>query len=446
MNSGEQAKTDVVVIGAGFSGLAAAARLAKNGKDVVVLEARDRVGGRVDNAHPRDGVWLDLGGTWIGPTQTRINELAAEYGVEVFDQFDVGERLVELGGKIGRYKGTIPRLGPLTLLDVGRMQFGFGRAVKRMQKHKNEYDQITLGDWLRRRRHGKKAITLLSAAGRTIWGAEPDDISLYFALRYVDSAGGLDALLDTDGGAQHTRFLGGAQHLTEKIAATLPNGVNLSSPVGQVVALGDGVRVVHGSGELQAKQVIVAIPPPLCEAIEFSPPLPDARRALQQGSKMGELTKCFAVYETPFWRENGLSGEAVGEAGPATLTFDVSPPDDSCGVLLGFVGGVDARELAKLSEDDAREAVLAGFSKLYGERALKPESFTRRVWADEQYSGGGPVMTLSPGLLAGNEPALSDPVGPIHFAGTEAAGTWTGYIEGAVLAGEAAADRLCAQA
>lgn len=451
MDAGDTRDADVVVVGAGFSGLAAARAAAAGGARVVVLEARERVGGRVDIAHPVDGVALDLGGTWAGPGQDRVGALAREFGIATIPQHAEGENVVDLDGRLRRYRGTIPRVGLGPLLDLGRMQFGVGRAARRVSseapwdaRHAARLDALTLDDWLRARRHGRRARTLLAIAGRTIWGAEPRELSLLYALQYVSGAGGLDALLDTDGGAQHERFAGGAHGIAARMASDLGERVVLGAAVERIVADAAGVTV-HATGTtVRAAHVVVALPPPLCAAIRFEPALPAARRAVQDGMRMGALTKCFAIYDEPFWRADGLTGEALSDRSPAGLTFDVSPVDGSCGVLLGFVGGDDARAHAARSEADGRAAVLDGFARIYGPRALEPEGWAQRAWAAERWSGGGPVAIAPPGALTAGGAALREPAGRVLWAGTETADRWGGYIEGAVGAGERAAAQALA--
>jgi monoamine oxidase len=446
MSAADSGNADVVVVGGGFSGLAAACRLHDAGSSVVVLEARDRVGGRVETAHPRPGAWLDLGGTWVGPTQPRILELADEYAVEIIDQFDEGARLLELDGRVRRYKGTIPRLGPLTLLDIARMQFEVARAARKVAPPSPTPDQrtvaldsVSLDQWLAARRHGRRGRALLAAAGKTIWGAEAGELSMLYVLRELNAAGGLDALLDTEGGAQHARFVGGAQELALRMAAKLGERVLLGQSVSRIAADRDGVTVGGDGFEIRAGQVVVALPPPLCSAIDFTPELPSARRDLQEDCRMGMLTKCFAIYDEPFWRADGLSGESISDSGPATLTFDVSPPDGSCGVLLGFVGGDDARALEGLSDGEASKVVLEGFARLFGPRASGADQWAMRAWGAEHFSAGAPVMIAPPGSFAASETSLREPHGRVLWASSEASERWTGYIEGAVLAGEAAA-------
>lgn len=452
MRSPDTREADVAVVGAGFSGLAAARALAAGGADVLVLEARERVGGRVDSAGTSHGVMLDLGGTWAGPRQERISALARETGVSAIPQHADGHNLVDLDGRLRRYGGTIPRVGLGALLDLARLQHGMRRAARRVSQQAPwaapdaaRIDAMTLDDWLRRRRHGRRARTLLGIAGKTIWGAEPRELSLLYVLQYVSGAGGVDALLDTEGGAQHERYDGGARLIAERIAAALGDRVLLGCAAERIRPDGGGVVLEGPGARVRARQAVLALPPPLCAALDVELPQADATRPAQRRWRMGALTKCFAVYDEPFWRADGMSGEALSDASPASLIFDVSPPDGSCGVLVGFVGGDDARAHAARPDADGRAAVLAGFARLFGPRALAPEAWEQRAWAAERWSGGGPVAIAPPGALTGGAAALREPAGPILWAGTETAERFGGYIEGAVVAGERAAAQALAR-
>jgi monoamine oxidase len=264
-------------------------------------------------------------------------------------------------------------------------------------------------------------------------------------LFYVSAAGSFDKLIDTEGGAQQDRLVGGAQTLALGLADSLEGRVRLGAPVSRIKH-GDGsVRIFAGEIELEAQRAIVALPPAIAAQIDFDPSLPEQRRRLAEQFRPGALNKCVALYEEPFWRADGLSGESVTDAGPVTLTFDCSPPDGSSGVMLGFVGGPEAREMEAMPPDTRRDAVLACFEKLFGPRARQPLDYAELAWAGEERSGGGPTSNFGPGGWTESGSALREPVGDVHWAGTETATVWSGYMEGALQAGDRAAAEVLPQ-
>jgi monoamine oxidase len=437
---------DVAVIGAGLSGLGAARGLADGGHEVIVLEARDRVGGRLLNATLGDRVVVDVGGQWVGSDHGRVQRLAAELGVEIFPQHGEGRNLVDVAGTRRLYRGTIPRLGPRVLWDIflarrrlDRLSRGVAAAEPWAAERAGELDGITLAEWCAENVRTAMARELIGLAGRTVWGAGPDELSLLHVLFYVDSAGSFDKLLDTEGGAQQDRLDGGAQLLPLGLAELLGGRVRLSSPVRAIEQRPESVLIRADGLEVEAGHAVVALPPALTAGIEFDPPHSAQRTELTRALRPGRLNKCMALYERPFWREDGFSGEAVTDAGPVTLTFDSSPRDGSAGVLLGFVGGPEVGELGGLGEGERREAVLGCFSRLFGPRAERPLDYAEQEWSAEEWSGGGPTSNFGPGGWTGPGPALRDPVGRVHWAGTETATIWSGYMEGALQAGERAA-------
>lgn len=442
-------QADVVVVGAGLAGLVAARKLARAGISVVVLEARDRVGGRLLSEPLNGGAQVELGGQWIGPTQERIAALAREVGVGTFPTHTEGSNLVELGGRVRRYSGTIPRLGPHVVADVGLAQRRLETLARRVDPERpwetpgaEDLDAQTLATWFRRAMRTGTARRMFQIAGKTIWGAEPSELSLLHVLFYIRSAGGLDRLLEIEGGAQQDRFVGGSHLVARKVADDLADRVVLEAPVRRIDDRARGVRVEGDAIGAQARRVIVAVPPPLRARIQYDPPLPPLHYQLAQRMAQGWLIKCMAVHDEPFWRDDGLSGEALSDSGPATITFDNSPPDGTPGVLLGFVGGSDARQVARFSPSERREAVLRGMALLFGPRAAKPERYIEQDWAREPWSGGGPTCFMPPGGWTACGPALRQPVGRIHWAGTETATVWAGLMDGAVRSGERAAEEV----
>jgi len=441
--SKQNVSADIAVIGAGLSGLAAAWSLAAAGREVVVLEARDRVGGRLLNGALAEGVAVDLGGQWVGSDHRRVQRLAAALGVETFPQHTAGRNLLDVGGRRRRYRGTIPRLGPRVLWDVfvarrriDRLAGAVGAEEPWAAQRAAELDEVTLAQWCERNLRSPLARRLIGLAGRTVWGAGAEELSMLHVCFYVAAAGGFDRLIDTEGGAQQDRLDGGAQLLPLGLAERLGERVRLGAPVRRIEQRDGAIRVDADGLDVEAEHAVLALPPALAARIEFDPPLSGQRRLLGESMRPGRLIKCLALYETPFWREDGLSGEAVTDAGPVTLTFDSSPRDGSAGVLLGFVGGPEAVTAAALAPEERRAAVLACFERLFGPRATRPLRYAEQDWAAEEWSGGGPTSNFGPGGWTRCGPALREPTGNVHWAGTETATVWSGYMEGALQAAE----------
>src|SRR3954454_8099542 len=446
---------DVIVVGAGLAGLTAARDIQRAGRTAIVLEARERVGGRTLNHAIGDGKVVEVGGQWIGPGQDRIAALAKQLGVATFPTHATGENVIEFDGALKRYRGTIPRIGPHVLADVAQAQLKLARLAKRIPldepwtaRDARRLDSQTFETWLRRNVYTKGGRALLELSIEAVWAAEPADVSLLHVLFYTHSAGGFDLLLDTDGGAQQDRFVGGSQLISIRLAEALGGDatIHLSRPVTRIEHGGDRVTVSAGTGlTATGKEVIVALPPTLTSRIAYDPPLPGYRDQLTQRMPQGSVIKCMAVYDEPFWRENGLSGMATSDTGPAKIVFDNSPPDGSPGVLLGFLEGERARTLGRLPANERRSLVTTGLARLFGPRAKNPADFVERSWADEEWTRGCYGCYMPPGGWTSFGDALRAPIGPIHWASAETATHWNGYMDGAVESGERAAREALAQ-
>jgi monoamine oxidase len=443
---------DVVVVGAGLAGLVTARRLSAAGRQVAVVEARDRVGGRTLNLPLGDGNVVEIGGQWAGPTQDRVLALAAELDIETFPTHAVGENLVELDGVVKRYRGTIPRLSPAILMDVGQAQFRLDRMARTIPTEApwravraEEWDGQTAWTWIRRNTVTRGARALLQLAVEAVWAAHPADLSLLHLLFYTRAAGNFDALIGTEGGAQQDRFVGGSQALSLKLAEQLGEAVRLSAPVRRIEHSADRVTVTSDAGHVVGRAVVVAIPPTLCARIAYDPPLPALRDQLTQRMGQGSVVKCMAVYDEPFWRAEGLSGQVTSADGPVKVMFDNSPPAGRPGVLLGFLEGRQARELGAWEPDARRRAVTGCFERLFGPRAAQPVQYLEQVWADEEWTRGCYGCIMPPGGWVSFGAALRPPIGRIHWAGAETATTWNGYMDGAVRSGEAAAAAVTEQ-
>jgi monoamine oxidase len=445
---------DLAVVGAGLAGLSAARTAAAAGAKVVVVEARDRVGGRTLNEEIGDGRVVEVGGQWIGPTQDRLAALARELSVDTFPTYGDGENVIEYAGRLRRYSGTIPRINPVVLIDVERAQRRLNRLAKRVPLEAPwqapgaaALDGQTAATWMRRNLATKAGRMLLELGIEAVWAAQPEDMSLLHVLFYIHSAGSLQMLFDTEGGAQQDRFVGGSQRISMLMAEELGReNVLLGAPVRRIERADHGVTVSADGATVRARRAIVALAPTLAGRIAYDPPLPGYRDQLTQRMPLGTVAKCMAIYDEPFWRAEGLSGQGTSDAGPVKLTFDNSPPEGSPGVLLGFLEGRQARELGRLRPEERRTAVVDCFARLFGPRAARPDRYVERLWAEEEWSRGCYGCHMPTGAWTNYGPALREPIGPLHWAGAEYATVWNGYMDGAVRSGEetarAALERL----
>ena len=434
---------DVVVVGAGFAGLAAARDLVRAGHEVLVLEGRDRVGGRTFTGVVA-GLPVDLGAAFVGPTQDAVLALAAEVDCPTTPTYREGANLINWRGRVRSYSGTVPALSLGGLLNFARIGWQFARVARHVPvaepwsaSRADALDAQSLDQWLRSKRASSTTQDLMAIMSRVTWGCEPDQVSMLQAVRYVKAAGGLDRMLDVENGAQQDHFPAGTQQIAVKLAEALGDRVVLSAAVEAIEHGPEGVTVVSTAGNITASAVVVAIPPQHRAGIAFSPGLPPAHDRIATSWPQGGLSKAFAAYKTPFWRADGRSGEALADTGPVFITFDVSPGDaDGPGVLLGFV---DARQFDDLPAPQRRERALAGFAALFGDAALHPLDYLDFSWGNEPFSPGGPTAAVPPGSWTAVGRWLREPVGPIFWAGTETADEWTGFLDGAVRSGQRAA-------
>jgi monoamine oxidase len=447
---------DVVVVGAGFAGLTAARNVAGAGKSVMVLEARDRVGGRVQNLDLGNGRVTERGGTFVGPTQDHVLALAAKLGIGLFDTYDTGDNVYLSNGNRSRFSDTSPTgsapLDPTILPDLTAVVTQLDQMSTEVPvdapwtaANAAQYDGQTLATWLQSNSLTPQFRQLATTATEPIFGAESTELSLLYVLFYIASSGNetnpgtFERNFNTRQGAQQWRFQGGSQLIPLTIAGDLGKSVVLSSPVRRIVQSGGQVQVVSDKVTVNAKKVIVAVPPTLAGRIDYTPDLPTERDALTQRVPQGALIKAGAVYDRPWWREQGLNGSSVSTDGLVSATFDDSPEDGGLGVLFGFIGGDKARQFNTMAPNDRQSAVLGEFATLFGPQATSPQRYFETNWTADPWSRGCPVALYGPGTLTGYGPALRAPVGNIHWAGTETSDYWNGYMDGAVRSGDRAA-------
>jgi monoamine oxidase len=453
---------DVVVVGAGLAGLTTARQVAAAGRSVVVLEARDRVGGRTLNHDLGGGDVTEAGGQYVGPTQNHVLALAAELGIATYPGYHDGSNVYIADGRATRYTGDIPP-DLLALPDLAQMILRLDAMAKDFPvdapwtyKDAEKLDAMTAETWIRTNTiNSPRILQLVDLFLSPALGNRAADVSMLFLLATIagygdeDTPGTLERGIGSKGGAQDSRLVGGTQLLSIKMAQALGDSVVLDAPVraiDQSGGAGGGVVVTVADGRAwRGRRVVVAIPPPLAVEIAWTPLLPAEHDALRRRMPLGTLAKCEAIYDRPFWRDSGLSGQAIklGDAAVPAM-FDNTPPDGAPGVLMGFMGGRSWRKWQTASAADRRAAVLSDFAQAYGAPARNPIDYFEQDWVRERWTRGGPTSVLAPGTLVDFGRHLTEPVGAVHWAGTETAGYWNGYMDGAISSGKRAAGEVLA--
>jgi monoamine oxidase len=458
-------KADVIVVGAGLAGLTAARKIRAAGRSVLLMEAQNRVGGRTLSEDIGGGQIADLGGTFIGPTQDHIAALVKELGINTFPTYNTGNNVfIRSDGRRETFASNTPVFGtapsdPEIAADVvaAVAQLDSMAAeldVKQPWTHPNAalWDSQTLDSWIRQNSTGNKEfLDLVSAACEPIFGAEPREVSLLYVLFYIASSGNeqnvgtFERNFNTTGGAQESRIEGGAQLISIKMAQQLGKRVLLKAPVRRIDQGRFGVRVWTDKYYVSGKRVIVALPPALAGRIVYHGGMTDLRDQLMQRIPQGTLRKFEAVYEKPFWRDKGLSGQCISNIGPVKVTFDASPKDGAPGVILGFIGGSEARKWTPRAPEERKKAVLDQIQGFFDDtQAQNVTAVYEKDWPADRWAIGCPVGVMAPGTLVDFGPTLRDPLGKIHWAGTETADYWCGYMDGAVRSGERAATEVLA--
>ncbi|GJF10910.1 monoamine oxidase [Mycolicibacterium cyprinidarum] len=448
MTTPRRHEADVIVVGAGISGLIAARTLLGAGLTPLILEADERVGGRILTEEVMPGLPVELGAQWIGDTHHRMFALAAELGVQTYPQYDEGESSYDLVGS-GVMRGNAfqakfeSELGELErvfrLLD--ELASEVSPEAPWLAPRAAEWDAITAGAWYDAQGLSPVARTLLEICTVGILAVPTVEASFLHLLFTIQTCGVTAELFaESEGGAQTTRFVGGTGEIPKRLAALVSDHIVLNTPVQLIEHTADSVTV-HCRGGLiaSARRVIVAISPTLAGRIMYDPPLPGVRDQLTQRVPNASAMKAFFIYDEPFWRADGLNGQLISDVGPARMSNDTCLPGDDHGVILLFLEGEQARTYGRMPQEDRRAAMTAELVRHFGDRAARPEFYVDGEWSDRQWTRGCYNANMGPLVWTAYGHALSTPIGAIHWASTDTATFWSAYMEGAVEAGERAA-------
>jgi monoamine oxidase len=444
-------EVDAVVVGAGLAGLTAARALVAAGAATAVLEARDRVGGRTWS-RAVGGAVFDLGGQYVGPRHERIRKLAGELGVRTAPTPHQGRKWIELAGRRRSFAGAIPALPPLALLQLQLVIGRLDRATRQVPpatpwtaERAKAFDAHTAESWWSRFTFGRDVRAMLRHTIRMTFGSEADEMSLLSLLQYLATSGGLLHMTSIENGTQQEYFVEGSQTLANGLAEALGERVMLGAPARRIAQDASGVTVHTDAGRVRARHAVVAIPPLLAGRIDYEPALPAPRTALTQRFPMGAAIKCIALYERAFWREQGFSGEAISDRRALGYVLDGTKGGGSQPALVGFIEGEAARTWSARPPEERRAAVLHDLAGFFGPEAERASEYVDQDWVAERWTGGCSAGFATPGTLSRFGPTLREPIGRIHWAGSETATEWFGYMEGAVESGERAAREVLAR-
>ncbi|XP_071131291.1 probable flavin-containing monoamine oxidase A isoform X1 [Mytilus edulis] len=455
---------DVLIVGGGISGLTAAYTISKRDPSLtyVVLEAKDRVGGRTFSVPLKTGTGtdiFDLGGQWVGTSQIDVMDLLKELGIDTYSQYIKGRKFMQVDGhKISSYTSSIPSLSFFSLIDLDmsiKKMDKMAKLVNIQDPYKSpqakKWDAMTVETFVSQNVWTQAAKDCLVSATRCMMGVELSQISVLYFLSYVNAAGSLQKLIEaTENCGQEFKIKGGAQQISKQLVSKLAKDtVKLSHPVLSIEQTKDYVIVKTLNGtEFKCKSVIMATPPNMTNKINFKPNLPAPKKEIMNRMPVGLLNKVIITYEKSFWREAGCSGEIVTIGGPSTaegcdegplcIVYDATSSNNNA-ALVAFIGGKQAVQWQLQPEADRQSAVLKSLSSFFGDSVWNYKDYREQDWGLEPYSEGSPVCCAAPGAMPYFVTGLRHSFDRIYFAGTESATRWCGFMNGAVQAGKRAA-------
>ena len=443
---------DFCIVGAGFAGLTAALRLAQAGHSLIVVEARDRIGGKVWTKYLDDGTPIDLGGTFLGPTQDRIDALLEELGLEKTPTPIHGDSLLIYKGETYRYGDDVPEVNSHsmdgvwdTLQKLSKMSLEVPNDAPWTCKKAKEWDSMSLSQFLNDPVHklSEPALAMLRTLFIGLFTCELSELSLLYVLFQIAASGNdIEMQMKVEGGAEQDMLKGGMSTVADRMKESISKACKsddwllLDSPVRRITQNEEGVTIASDNAIVKARRAVVAIPPNLANDIDYDPPLPSTRMELLRHMPAGQCTKFITVYDTPFWREKGLSGEVTAPDEQLQMTLDTSPPDESVGVLMSFAFAKEAIELAEMPALERQKRVHLLLAQRFGLKAGNPKHYFEYDWSRDRWTRGCHVAHMAPGVMTSYGHVIREPFGRIHWATSESSPLWNGNLDGAVRAGE----------
>ncbi|WP_227939492.1 flavin monoamine oxidase family protein [Alkalihalobacillus deserti] len=436
---------DVVIIGAGLSGLSSALELNKQKIPFVVLEARNRAGGRIHSINLEGDVPIDLGAQWISPYHERVKKLVGDYGLRLVTTYRKGKTIYDIDGVIQESEGAWPKMSLIEKVDVWNFKKELNSLSNQIRcdqpwesKMARELDQKTLEEFLQKHTYTKLARSFCRLLLEEALCSKLYEVSTLDLLWCIKTAGSIDRLLT----AEDFWIEEGAESLVKRVSESLDGKILYGSPV-KTINYEDHQAIIYTDDQtLKAKKLILALPPNLVARIKFAPPLPANRAQLNERAGLPSVIKIIFVYNNPFWRERGLSGIAYSNQGPVKLTIDSSPPNSKKGVLTALITGDFAQQLTDWSSQKRKEEARKNLARFFGEEAIHTREIYEENWSAEEWTRGGYGTHFSPGVITQFGKTIFKPIGPLHWAGTETATEWRMYMEGAVQSGERAAKEV----
>lgn len=432
-------KFDVIIVGAGYAGLNAAYTLMGKGLDVKLLEARDRVGGRVWSEVFAEDCIIERGGQWLGPGYQRYQALAKEFDIDFFQSFSSGKRIVFDQGRVFEFDPSQGEDHSRELLkhlkNLDELAQTLPLEAPWATNKISELDSLSFQEWIDQQVNDEYSRLMLSLLAEGYFAHKPVSISLMHALYYARINGGFSYLQETANMESQQRVYGGAQLLAIKMAETLGDVICFNCVVNQISDDKNYAEVKGDGFKFIADKVIMAMPPMLAGRIAYSPAMPMLRDQLMQRTPMGSAYKIQVVYPRPFWRDQGLSGAVNSDTGPIKIVADNTIEGGQQGILVGFMDGADSIYWSQQSSQDRQKAVMTAFARYFGSEALHTTAYHEQYWANEAFSRGD-LFIMPPGVWSAYGSALRAPIGRIHWAGTETATEYMNQMEGALQSGE----------